>query len=48
MDEGKTETIHELLAPDAIAIGEWRMGKPFMGQRTSVPFVKNLRGAFQI
>jgi steroid delta-isomerase-like uncharacterized protein len=45
-NEGKTETIHELLAPDAIAIGELEDGKALHGTADFVPFVKNLRGAF--
>jgi steroid delta-isomerase-like uncharacterized protein len=45
-NEGKTETIHELLAPDAIAIGELEDGQELHGTADFVPFVKNLRGAF--
>ncbi|MGA3104204.1 MAG: ester cyclase [Terriglobales bacterium] len=45
-NEGKTESIHELLAPDAIGIGELEDGSPLRGPAEFVPFVERIRGAF--
>ena len=45
-NEGKTETIHELLHPDAVAIGQLDDRKELRGVADFVAFVKNLRGAF--
>src|SRR5271154_1633327 len=45
-NEGKTETIHELLAPDAIGTGELEDGRPLRGPAEFVPFVQRIRGAF--
>jgi steroid delta-isomerase-like uncharacterized protein len=45
-NEGKTETIHELLAPDAIGIGELEDGGKLRGPAEFVPFVERIRGAF--
>jgi len=45
-NEGKTETIHKLLAPDAIGIGELEDGSPLRGPAEFVPFVERIRGAF--
>ena len=45
-NEGNIQTIHELLAPDAIGIGELEDGKELRGPADFVPFVENLRGAF--
>jgi hypothetical protein len=45
-NEGKTESIHEFLAPDAIGIGELEDGRPLRGPVEFVPFVDRIRGAF--
>lgn len=45
-NEGKTETIHELLAPDAIAIGQLEDRKELRGATEFVSFVSNLRATF--
>jgi steroid delta-isomerase-like uncharacterized protein len=45
-NEGKIDTIHELLAPDAIAIGQLDDRKELRGASDFVAFVQNLRGAF--
>ena len=45
-NEGKTQTIHELLDPDAVAVGQLEDGKQLRGAADFVPFVENLRGAF--
>jgi steroid delta-isomerase-like uncharacterized protein len=45
-NEGKTESIQEFLAPDAIGIGELEDGRPLRGPAEFVPFVERIRGAF--
>jgi steroid delta-isomerase-like uncharacterized protein len=45
-NEGKTETIHDILAPDGIGIGELEDGSPLRGPGEFVPFVERVRGAF--
>jgi len=45
-NEGKTETIHELLASDAIGTGELEDGQPLRGPAEFIPFVQRIRGAF--
>jgi steroid delta-isomerase-like uncharacterized protein len=45
-NEGKTQTIHDLLAPDAVGIGELENGGPLRGPAEFVPFVERIRGAF--
>jgi steroid delta-isomerase-like uncharacterized protein len=45
-NEGRTQTIYDLLAPDAIAIGELEDGSPLRGPADFVPFVERIRGAF--
>jgi steroid delta-isomerase-like uncharacterized protein len=45
-NEGRAQTIHDLLDPDAIAIGELEDGKALRGPADFVSFVENLRGAF--
>ncbi len=45
-NEGRTQTIYDLFAPDGIAIGEHEDGKPLRGPADFVPFVKRIRGAF--
>ncbi len=38
-NEGKTQTIHDILAPDGIGIGELEDGSPLRGPGEFVPFV---------
>lgn len=45
-NEGRTQTIHDLLAPDAVGIGELEDGGKLRGPAEFVPFVERLRGAF--
>jgi len=45
-NEGKTQAIHELLAPDATGIGELEDGSQLRGPAEFVPFVERIRGAF--
>jgi steroid delta-isomerase-like uncharacterized protein len=45
-NEGKTETIHEILALDAIGIGELEDGRKLHGPAEFAPFVRRIRGAF--
>jgi steroid delta-isomerase-like uncharacterized protein len=45
-NEGKTQTIHELLAPDAVAIGELEDGVKLHGPAEFVAFAQRIRGAF--
>ena len=45
-NEGKTQTIYDLLASDAIGIGELEDGQPIRGPQEFVPFMERLRGAF--
>jgi steroid delta-isomerase-like uncharacterized protein len=45
-NEGKTQTIYDLLAPDAIGIGELEDGSQLHGPAEFVPFVERIRGAF--
>lgn len=45
-NEGRTQTIHDLLAPDAVGIGELEDGSPLHGPAEFVPFVERIRGAF--
>jgi steroid delta-isomerase-like uncharacterized protein len=45
-NEGKTQTIYDLLAADAIGIGELEDGQPLRGPGEFVPFVERIRGAF--
>ena len=45
-NEGKTQTIYDLLASDAIGIGELEEGQPIRGPQEFVPFMERLRGAF--
>ena len=45
-NEGKTQTIRELLATDAVGIGELEDGAPLRGPVEFVPFVERIRGAF--
>jgi steroid delta-isomerase-like uncharacterized protein len=45
-NDGKIQTIHDLLAPDAIAIGELEDGVKLRGPAEFVPFAQRIRGAF--
>ena len=45
-NEGRTQTIYDLLAPDAVAIGELEDGSRLRGPAEFVPFVERIRGAF--
>ena len=45
-NEGKTETIYELLSADAIGIGQLEDGSPLRGPSEFLPLVERLRGAF--
>jgi steroid delta-isomerase-like uncharacterized protein len=45
-NEGRIQTIHDLLAPNAIGIGELEDGSEVRGPAGFVPFVERIRGAF--
>ena len=45
-NEGKTQTIHELLSPDAIGIGQLEDGNQLCGPAEFLPLVERIRGAF--
>ena len=45
-NEGKTETVHELLSPDAVAVGQAGAEVELHGPREFVPFVEQIRRAF--
>jgi steroid delta-isomerase-like uncharacterized protein len=45
-NEGKTQTVHELLLPDALAVGQAGAGIALRGPEEFVPFVEQIRGAF--
>jgi steroid delta-isomerase-like uncharacterized protein len=45
-NEGRTQTIYDLLATDAVGIGELEDGSQVRGPEEFVPFVQRLRGAF--
>jgi steroid delta-isomerase-like uncharacterized protein len=45
-NEGKTQTIYELLSADAIGIGQLEDGSPLRGPAEFLPLVERLRGAF--
>jgi steroid delta-isomerase-like uncharacterized protein len=45
-NEGRTQTIHDLLAPDAVAIGELEDGIKLRGPAEFVAFAQRIRGAF--
>jgi steroid delta-isomerase-like uncharacterized protein len=45
-NEGKTQTIYDLFAPDGVGIGEHEDGKPLRGPADFVPFAERIRGAF--
>jgi steroid delta-isomerase-like uncharacterized protein len=45
-NEGKTQTIYELLSPDAIGIGQLEDGSQIRGAAEFLPLVERIRGAF--
>jgi len=45
-NEGKTQTIHQLMAPDAVGIGELEDGGVVRGPVEFALFVERIRGAF--
>ena len=45
-NEGKTQTVYELLSPDAIGIGQLEDGNPLCGPAEFLPLVERIRGAF--
>jgi steroid delta-isomerase-like uncharacterized protein len=45
-NEGRIQTIHDLLAPNAIGIGQLEDGSELRGPAAFVPFVERIRGAF--
>ena len=45
-NEGRTQTIYDLLAPDAVAIGDLEDGGQLRGPADFVPFAERIRGAF--
>jgi len=45
-NEGRTQTISDLLAPNSIGIGQLEDGSPLRGPAEFVPFVERIRGAF--
>jgi steroid delta-isomerase-like uncharacterized protein len=45
-NEGKTETVRELLAPNAVGIGQAGPQAVIRGPAEFIPFVEQLRGAF--
>jgi steroid delta-isomerase-like uncharacterized protein len=45
-NDGRTQTIHDLLAPDAVAIGELEDGVKLHGPAEFVAFAQRIRGAF--
>jgi steroid delta-isomerase-like uncharacterized protein len=45
-NEGRTQTIHELVSPNGIGIGQREDGSPLRGPAEFVPFAERIRGAF--
>lgn len=45
-NQGKLETVQELLSPDAVAIGQAGSGVKLRGPQDFVPFVQQIRKAF--
>ena len=45
-NQGKLETVHELLSPDAVAIGQAGSGVTLRGPQDFVSFVQRIRSAF--
>ena len=45
-NEGRIQTVYDLLAPDAVAIGQTGGQEKIHGPKDFVPFVERIRGAF--
>jgi len=45
-NEGRLETVNELLGEDAVGMGQGLQGAVTRGPRDFIPFVKRIRGAF--
>ena len=45
-NEGKIQTVHDLLAPDAVGMGQGEQDVKVHGPGEFVPFVERIRGAF--
>ena len=45
-NEGQLQTIHDLMAPDALGIGQLEDGKPIHGPAEFFAFASRIRGAF--
>jgi steroid delta-isomerase-like uncharacterized protein len=45
-NEGRTETVHELLSPDSVARGQRAADAEIRGPEEFVKFVREIRGAF--
>jgi steroid delta-isomerase-like uncharacterized protein len=45
-NEGKTQTVYELLSPDAIGLGQLEDGSQLRGPAEFLPLVERIRGAF--
>ena len=45
-NEGRTQTVFDLVAPDAVAIGQLEDGLPLRGPAEFAEFVERTRGAF--
>jgi len=45
-NQGKTATVRELLAEDAVGFGQGEAGTPVHGPADFIPFVERIRGAF--
>ena len=45
-NEGRTQTVYDLLSPDAIGIGQLEDGSQLRGPAEFVPLVERIRGAF--
>src|SRR5580704_1792222 len=45
-NQGKIQTVRDLLAPDAIGIGQLEDGSNVKGPASFVPFVERIRGGF--
>src|SRR5215831_12224654 len=45
-NEGRMQTVYELLAEDGVATGQSEQGETLRGPKDFVPFVERIRGAF--
>lgn len=45
-NEGRMQTVHELFAPDGVAIGQSEQGEALRGPKDFASFVERIRGAF--